>query len=487
MGESKRRKSIDPNYGRSAFSTRKSGNIGSAPSLGWRVSGVCDADGIVANNPALAREASWLMLRELDGRIFPMLPPMNVAVSDAARHVARLFPGLAFVTASPSRFRETVKAEFGATADQFDDYLFQHPTPTDPRRVLVMRSSDEDGQYIPIGNLVHGLGYYVVSVAGNLRAGVSSTLVGVPGWSGAASLLYTLPYFGARVSHPNELPRDAILQVSAYFVGYALCHYLGLDPRSLSHLLLSDEHRHTHFKGLIAGFIGDLLWLVGHAGALESFLDKKVAVSREEWQTADSEQFRIAVVSRATDELLTYQAVVDSTGRPDGGASWLPKESDPPPPHTSPGLLENLQPLVQESYEHIIEGARALILAGHELPTTLTPLLVTHGDGFETGEIFIQGMTSENEESFIGRYLGNPRCLFVIRTSEAWALPNTPAGLEETARVQRGEIKLGESPHRVEVVAVRFISHHFSAAAACPIRRPSNTVESVPLRFEPSR
>ena len=94
-------------------------------------------------------------------------------------------------------------------------------------------------------------------------------------------------------------------------------------------------------------------------------------------------------------------------------------------------------------------------------------------------------MTSESEESFIGRQLGNPRCLFVVRTSEAWALPNTPAGLEETARVRRGELKLGEAPHRIEVVAVRFISRHFSAAAACPIRRPGNTVESVPLRFEP--
>lgn len=483
MGESKRRKSTDPNYGRSSFSTRKFGNIGGGPSLDWRVSGVCDADGIVANNPALAREASWLMLRELGGRIFPMLPPMNVTVEDAVRNVARLFPGLTLITAPPSRFREAVKAQLGDAADQFDDYLFRHPTPDDPRRILAMRTSDEDGQYIPVGNLVHGLGYYVVSVAGNLRAGVSSSLVGVPGWSGAAGLLYTLPYFSTRYRQPDDLPRDTILQVSAYFVGYALCHYLGLDPRSLSHLLLSDEHRHAQFKGLIAGFIGDLLWLVGHAGALESFLDKKVAVSREEWQSADSEQFRIAVVSRATDELLTYQAVVDSTGQPDGGAIWLPK--DPEPPRTSPELLEDLHPLVQESYEHMLEGARALILAGQELPTTLMPVLVTHADGFETGEVFIAGMTSESEESFIGRQLGNPRCLFVVRTSEAWALPNTPAGLEETARVRRGELKLGEAPHRIEVVAVRFISRHFSAAAACPIRRPGNTVESVPLRFEP--
>lgn len=438
----------------------------------------CEVEGILANNPRLRREATWLFLGHLGNGVVASLPHRDVAVEDVRRNIPRLFPSLTLVIDTPSRIQQASNEAMGEMPLKFDYYSVRYPIGDDNRRFIVLQTTDETGQYVPISHLLHTLGYHVLGIAGGFRGGGQTKLDGIPVAISAMAMLLTMPKYKHCQNNPNALDVHERIEVAAYFVGYALAHYLGFDPRCMSHLLLEEEHRQPRFQGLVAAFIGDLCWIIGHRKAFANFIEHHSAVSREKWQSSDSESFRVGVANKMASALLSYQAKRQANGEPDGGMSWLPPD-DSSEKQWQPNaeIRDTLLELAEAVYDGIFANAAAIVRLGEEHPTVLIPIYSATPEPFTVGEMFIVGETSQSEQDYISQQLANSKCFFVVRISEAWALKSSPSGLAASAAIQRGEMVISESPDRIEAIRFRFIGMHLQAEAVCIIHRPENALE----------
>lgn len=442
----------------------------------------CEVEGILANNPCLRREATWLFLGHLGNGVVASLPHRDVAVEDVRRNISRLFPSITLVIDTPSRIQQASDEAIGHMPLKFDFYSVRFPIGDDNRRFIVLQTTDETGRYIPIAHLLHTLGYHVLGIAGGLKGGGNTKLDGIPAAISAMAMLLTMPKYKHFQSNPNALNVHERIEVAGYFVGYSLAHYLGFDPRCMSHLLLEEEHRQPRFKGLIEAFVGDLCWIVGHGKALANYVEHHSAVSREKWQSSDSESFRVGVANKMASALLSYQAKRQPNGEPDGGLSWLPpNKSEENEWRPNEEIRDTLLELAGAVYDSIFTNAEEIVRLGEEHPTVLIPIYSSTSEPFSLGEMFIVGETSQPEQDFISQQLANPKCFFVVRVSEAWALKNTPSGLAATAAIHRGEMDISEAPDRIEAIRFRFSGVHLQAEAVCIIHRPWNTLEKGKL------